>query len=326
MSTITLANLRLGARRRADIVDSKFCLDAEINDWINESASALYDLMTTGGAVTADRYTKKFLFQLSSSQSLVIADNAGNTTLAKLGLTAGTFGNQVVSSAATAYGTVGATDYFTLGWNGFGPWKVQFTATDTTVQAICNRIESVVALQGMVQITDTGLIVINAPAFEAPLPQDFYFLRGMDYNMSGTINGTLSDWQPIQAYAFAERGSFRLQAVVRDPLRMTFRSYALMDTRISILPFNLAPGAYQMHYVPEFQSLASDTDVLRVPQNWHEYVIVDTAIKCLQKEESDVSALEMKRAELEARIRKAGMSRDKAKSEHVLETWDPEAS
>lgn len=52
--TETLANLRTASRRRADVVNSNFVTDAEVNDYVNASISSLYDLLAS--AHSADYY------------------------------------------------------------------------------------------------------------------------------------------------------------------------------------------------------------------------------------------------------------------------------
>lgn len=46
-NTTTLAQLRTTARRRADMENSTFVSDAELNDYINDAGSELYDLLVT---------------------------------------------------------------------------------------------------------------------------------------------------------------------------------------------------------------------------------------------------------------------------------------
>lgn len=47
MLTVSLSNLRLRARRRADMENSQFISDAEANDMINEAYCELYDLLVS---------------------------------------------------------------------------------------------------------------------------------------------------------------------------------------------------------------------------------------------------------------------------------------
>ena len=59
-----------------------------------------------------------------------------------------------------------------------------------------------------------------------------------------------------------------------------------------------------VRYLPEAPRLSVGTDTLKWPSNWHEPVILGTAIKCLNKEESDTTALLIKQEQLIERMLK----------------------
>lgn len=67
-SNVTLSNLRTAARRRANMENSQFVLDAELTDYINGSLQELYDLMvakgvdyfTTSSTISTDGTTKVY--------------------------------------------------------------------------------------------------------------------------------------------------------------------------------------------------------------------------------------------------------------------------
>lgn len=67
-STVTLATLRTMARRRADMENSSFVTDTELNEYINTAIKRLYDLLvmanedyyTTSDTVTTDGTSKEF--------------------------------------------------------------------------------------------------------------------------------------------------------------------------------------------------------------------------------------------------------------------------
>ena len=95
-----------------------------------------------------------------------------------------------------------------------------------------------------------------------------------------------------------------------------------MGGYLRILPEDNATGTYRLWYLQSYQNLASASDAVSQwveNQGWHEYIIVDAAIKCLQKEESDVSTLLAQRAALEERIRNAATNRDAGAPERIAE-------
>ena len=63
-------------------------------------------------------------------------------------------------------------------------------------------------------------------------------------------------------------------------------------------------------YVPVPARLVNDSDTFDGYGGWEEFVIVDAAMKCLEKEESDISALAARKARLEQRIERMAPNRD----------------
>jgi hypothetical protein len=57
-------------------------------------------------------------------------------------------------------------------------------------------------------------------------------------------------------------------------------------------------------------TLVSDTDTVQGVSGWTEYIIVDAAIKMMQKEESDVSVLMAQKQALLQRIEAMSQNRD----------------
>jgi hypothetical protein len=56
-------------------------------------------------------------------------------------------------------------------------------------------------------------------------------------------------------------------------------------------------------YIPEPPQLSLDSDTLNLPTFWYQWVVFDAAIQCLNKEESDPSALMAERDKVEKRVR-----------------------
>jgi hypothetical protein len=66
--------------------------------------------------------------------------------------------------------------------------------------------------------------------------------------------------------------------------------------------------------------LSALSDTVDGYSGWTEYVIVDAAIKCLQKEESDVSVLMVQKAALKQRIEEASQNRDAGQPSTISDT------
>jgi hypothetical protein len=67
--------------------------------------------------------------------------------------------------------------------------------------------------------------------------------------------------------------------------------------------------------------LSADSDVLNDVNQYVEYVIVDAAIKMMQKEESDVSVLMLQKQALTKRIQEAAQNRDAGEPESVSDIY-----
>lgn len=148
-----------------------------------------------------------------------------------------------------------------------------------------------------------------------PLPTDFLKMRGLDYQVESNC------WSTVPKFNFAERNRWQ-----RRPSRWLddrFRAYQMTGSYLRILPEDSNSGTYRLWYVPSYTALASDGDAVSqwVENNgWTEYIIVDAAIKCLQKEESDCSLLMAQRQQLEDRIRASAVNRDAGAPDRIAET------
>lgn len=72
---------------------------------------------------------------------------------------------------------------------------------------------------------------------------------------------------------------------------------------VFLFPAPSNPENILLRYIPEAQVLSLDTDTLNLPSNWYEWVVFDSAIQCLIKEESDPSGLMLERDKREQRIK-----------------------
>lgn len=214
--TITLAELRLQARQRADMEASQFVADSELTSYINNSIAELHDIL------------------------------------------------------AEAYGS----EYFV--------------------------------------ISTTGTTVADQAAYD--LPADFYELKGVDLRV-----GT-QDWSNVRPFNFNERNRFA-DFNVWDFSGITNVRYRLLGNQIMFTPLPDRDVEYQLWYVPVATKLVADDDTLDDFNAYSEYVIVDAAIKMMQKEESDVSVLFAQKQALEKRIRDKSQNRDAANAGSISDIY-----
>jgi hypothetical protein len=137
------------------------------------------------------------------------------------------------------------------------------------------------------------------------LPADLYKLLGVDLQTSGSPNG----WLTLRPFQMAERNRNWLPQS-SAVLGFTSLRYRLLGDKIWFTPLPAGGQTVQVWYVPRMNELVADADVLDGISGWTEYVIVDAAIKCMVKEESDPSALFAQKAALLKRIEEAAGNRD----------------
>jgi hypothetical protein len=156
-------------------------------------------------------------------------------------------------------------------------------------------------------ITTTGSQLIPLPdgtLYTAAQP--FYKLLGVDMAVSGAPGGYIS----LKKFNFLSRNRYYYPQIQSTVLGATPPEYRVMGSNLLLTPTPTAGQTLQIWYVPRLRQLALDTDIADGVSGWLEYVIVDAAIKALQKEEADVTVLAMQKAALRERIENSGMNRD----------------
>lgn len=210
--TVTLSSIRTQARQRADMVNSSFVTDSELNGYINNSAAELYDLLV-----------QKFGNDYYLSTSNITAD--------------------------------GTNDQFSL-------------------------------------------------------PTDFYKLVGVEIQVTG------NDWITLRPFMFQERNRYST-AISRTIYGVTDIRYRVQGSNMRFAPIPTANQVFRLWYVPVITTLVSDSDTLDGVNGYEEYVIVDAAIKCLQKEETDCSVLLTQKQALIKRVEEAAENRDSGGGDRI---------
>lgn len=144
--------------------------------------------------------------------------------------------------------------------------------------------------------TSTGDLAYN-------LPDDFYKLRGVDVRRG---NG---QWATVKRYNFNRRNE-QQNAYAWNLLGLPYIEYRLVGRQIR---FNRTPDNalnFRIWYHPALTKLVADTDAYDDINGFAEYVVVDAAIKMMQKEESDVRVLAAQKEGLRQRIIAMAANRD----------------
>lgn len=170
-------------------------------------------------------------------------------------------------------------------------------------------------------IEDPLLITLALGESTYPLPSNFYKLIGMDrcINEQGGVDG--DNFYTIRPFNWEDRNNRRNVDLFRG-LYPNMR-YRILGNNFKFMPQDQAQGIYRVWYVPSVPTLTADADELDVNcDRWKIYIVVDVAIKMLQKEESDVSVLAAQKSALIRRVEEMAQVRDAGEPERVTDvTW-----
>lgn len=219
--SITLAQLRLQARQRADMESSNFVKDNELTNYINNSIAELHDLL-------------------------------------------------------------------------------------------CEAFES----EYNVQVTAAQTITSGQDSYD--LPTDFYELKGVDIRLSNQT------WINVDKFNFNRRNLVQ-DSFIWGAENLCYVQYRIVGNQLIFKPAPTGSAEYRLWYVPVATRLVDDADELDDLNAYSEYVIVDAAIKMLQKEESDVAVLMAQKEALRKRIVDKASTRDAGQADVISDAnidWD----
>lgn len=134
-----------------------------------------------------------------------------------------------------------------------------------------------------------------------PLPSDFYKVRGVD------LSSGLGTFSKVRKWSFEERNA---NNGVITRMGANSRAYRVMGGEIKIIPEAHAQGDYQLWYIPRVTQFVSDASSIDDVLDFDEYIVIDAAIKCLLKEESDVSVLLRQKEDMRQRVLAMASARD----------------
>lgn len=128
------------------------------------------------------------------------------------------------------------------------------------------------------------------------LPSDFFKLRGVDLQVQGA-----NLWVTLKPFNFPERNRFQL---VNSPAPMSGQTLRLW-------------------YVPVPTPLAVDADLtVDIPGlGYEEFIVLDAALKALDKEESDVSVKMARRDAIVKRIEGEAANRDAGEPSSIVDHY-----
>jgi len=306
---MSLSDLRTASRQRADMVNSTFISDAELNSYINASYFELYDLLVQ--KYGNDYYMKEYSFQLQGNVSRYdLPEDFFKLLGVDLQISAGpegyvslrpfTLAERNRYSTANVQTWIGVTNLrYRISAN-----KLWFTPSPQTGQTI--RIWYVPRLA---ELVDTVTLTVNAVVND-----DFVtigntsFVAGYDFAIGGTDAVTAFNIaQAINGAVLAEELTALSNGNVIT-LTQTGDNPTALDVGNNATPLP-TPGASTRLQLSA-AVVTNGSTVADGISGWLEYVVTDAAIKMLQKEESDTSTLQFQKAAPIKRIEAAAENRD----------------
>lgn len=178
-------------------------------------------------------------------------------------------------------------------------------------QSICAWRDMLVENRGQDFFTGSTTITLTGVSMYA-LPADYYQILNVSYVENGVFT-TLTPYNRGDGATYANAGG-------TVPLR-----YRVANNNLFVLPAT-AQGSLLVTYVPLATTLTLDTDTLEVFNGWEEWIVLDAAMKALEKEATDTSQLFMRREITERRLMAQAQFNDRGFPESVTDVRDVDLS
>lgn len=332
---VTLASLRTRVRRRADMVHSQFVTDAELNDWLREAYSELRDLLVQSYGedyfaesveLTADGVSDSLplpddFFKLLGVD---IYDGGEWRGLRRFSFNERNLDREPLGPAwwqRLRYRLRGNSLWFSRPPDGGTKVRLWYVPRTPELTDAAAGSDLTVTVDG----ATTGDVLFTAVTADGSPPQ---FLLRYEVDYPGVASGVVNVPGGATDTGTAENLADVLGELATGP-NAFFSSVTSSGNVVSI---TINPHWQQT--VPGFRfdlfspsnghfvvGSASGTKAATVDgvNGWEEYLVVDAAIKALQKEESDVSVLLAQKALLQRRIESAATNRDAAEPARVVD-------
>lgn len=144
-----------------------------------------------------------------------------------------------------------------------------------------------------------------------------YKLLGVDLGINTANNAYVT----VKRFNFLDRNKFLYPNSASTIYGVFNMQYRLVGNQIHFIPTPSANQPIRLWYVPRMTMLLKDTDITTSGiSGWWEFIVVDAAIKALQKEESDVSTLMLQKADIIRRINASAPNRDIGQPDTITDT------
>jgi len=311
---ITLSSLRTSVRQRADMENSQFVTDTELDSYINNSYKELYDIVVSR---FEDYYSTQLLFTVSTGNTQALPtdfyklrgiDELLGGVDNYLPLTKWIFGERGTVNRITGLGLTGylRPQYRVMGGN------IEFLPE--TIATGDYRLWYIPLCQDMV-VGVAGTATI----------QDLLYTAASVYTDGNLISITYTGGATAGAEVVTVVGnaiSVQIQSGVSTATQVLTAIEASVDaTALVTVSISGTAATAQVTQAATFLTgsvIQVDGDDFN---GWSEYVIIDAAIKCLIKEESDVQVLLMQKKQVLDRIEAMAANRDAGEPERVTDVY-----
>lgn len=151
------------------------------------------------------------------------------------------------------------------------------------------------------------------------LPSDFY--KMLNVSVQSTSGSANNAWWTLKQFNISEVNKYSVPNT-QIYFGLTNLRYRIQGNQIWFSPLPISNTTVRLIYCPRMTSLVADSDVLDGISGWTEYVIIDAAIKCMQKEESDISVLAAQKVAMVHRINASASNRDAGMPSTVADVRD----
>lgn len=150
-----------------------------------------------------------------------------------------------------------------------------------------------------------GLGSMNNPSTYVAAP--FYKLKGVDLALQTSQNA----WVTVTNFNFIDRNTYTYPNTASTIYGVFNLRYRILGNNLELIPTPSGNQFIRLWYIPRLPQLLADTDITSSSiSGWVEYVIIDAAIKAMQKEESDVTVLMLQKEAMRQRIMSTATNRD----------------
>lgn len=170
-----------------------------------------------------------------------------------------------------------------------------------------------VEAMGEEYVSSSASLSIVAGTSDYAVPTGFFKLYGIDMTIGDYVRA-------LKPYERLERNVYRNGRLLGEMFRgLEVPRYSLVGSNIRFYPAPSQVITTSVLYAPEATVLVNGSDAVNYANGWERFIVLDAAIQCLAKEESDTRTLVAERAAVVKEIENAKEQRDLNRVHRVVE-------